>query len=141
MSKLIRSYASTGDLPAVEDGAVASVAGTLYVRTAGAWEAYVPAGASPIVAGCTVAADATFANAKNVASVETNGFGQYTITLTGNTATKYAPLVSVTETDGFGSTLIASVVKTSATVWVVTTNSVSSGDGPHPFSFILFALD
>ena len=45
MSKLIRSYASVGDLPSTSDGAIASVAGALYVRSAGAWAA-LPTGPS-----------------------------------------------------------------------------------------------
>jgi hypothetical protein len=56
MSKLIRTYASLTDLPSTDNGAVASVAGVLYVRTGGAWVLLGTIGVAPhLLSGCRLA--------------------------------------------------------------------------------------
>ncbi len=93
---------------------------------------------NPIIAGCTVASDGTATNGKNITSVAVLA-GLFTITLTANTATKYAPQVTLTG----GSTadpIDIKVEKTSATIWVVTTK-VSGIPDSLSFSFALLSLD
>lgn len=101
MSKLIRTYASAGDLPATSDGAVASVGGVLYVRQNGAWATL------PLVAsreGIT-GAGAITGSGDVLAEITTIG-ASYTVTLPAASDGQRIHITDRTGTAGTGSYLV-----------------------------------
>ncbi len=132
ISALPAATALTGaeELPAVQGGS-----------TKKATAAQIRTYANPIIAGCTVAANAAITDGKNIASVVRTapGSGEYTITLTANAATKYAPQVSLMSSVSVAARSIG-VTKNTSTVWVVTTSILGVAED-NPFSFDLFSRD
>ncbi len=131
-------HASTGAIQFNLESQGVTQIGTNEIQDAAVTSAKLAVGVNGIIAGCTVASDGTASNTKNITSVAVLS-GLFTITLTANAATKYAPQVSLNG----GSTsdpIDIKCEKTSATIWVVTTK-VSGIPDALAFSFALFSLD
>ncbi len=135
-------HASTGAIQFNLESQVTTKFGTDELQDGSVTSAKLAAGAggNPIIAGCTVASDGTtVTNAKNITSSAHTGTGVYTVTVTTNTATKYAPQVSLNiEAPSDAYTIMW--VKTSATVWVIYVTAGGSADD-RAFSFFLMSLD
>ncbi len=117
--------------------------GTDELQDASVTAAKVAAGAgNPIIAGCTVAADATVTNNKNITSVVRTapGSGEYTVTVAANAATKYQPQVSLMASAIGGDARSLGVTKNTATIWIVTTGANGAPED-NGFSFTLLSLD